>query len=227
MKLIAKIKITGTIEIITGLRIGAGNNDFELGSAQLSVVKSKGVPFIPGSSLKGKLRSLLAKYYGSASVETDQSIIKEIFGDAKGAKDTNQNETAQFRTRLLVRDCKLTKNILDTNPKATQTKEVYTETKWENVIKRMHGGAEHPREVERVPEGTEFEFEMIYDEYDDKKSASHLELLKLAFELLQDDYLGGSGSRGYGKVLIKNISATRREIKEQTYQESEKHEFEL
>lgn len=204
MKLQAKIKITGIIQVKTGLRIGAGNNDFELGSAQLSVIKSKGVPFIPGSSLKGKLRSLLAKYYGSNSVERDPEIIKELFGDAKG------KDNGDFRTRLLVRDCSMIKS----------KNEPLTETKWENVIKRMLGGAENPREVERVPEGSEFSFEIIYDQYDaddSEKLRNHFKHIKLALALLEDDYLGGYGSRGYGKIEFKQVKAMKRKIANDEY----------
>ncbi|MDI9858940.1 type III-A CRISPR-associated RAMP protein Csm3 [Flectobacillus roseus] len=216
MRLTSKIIIKGTFKVKTGLRIGAGNNDFELGTPQLSVVRSKGIPFVPGSSLKGKMRSLLARYYGSSRVENDVDIIKEIFGDSAG------KENGQFRTRLLVRDCSLIQSEKKNEP--------LTETKWENVIKRMQGGAIHPREVERVPEGSEFSFELVYDEYNhvtktenqdnlSSENQSHLKHIKLALQLLEDDYLGGCGSRGYGKIEFckDKMSITQHKIESEIY----------
>lgn len=211
MQLVSKIIIKGTFKVKTGLRIGAGNTDFDLGSPQLSVVRSKGIPFVPGSSLKGKMRSLLAKYYGSSSVEKDNEVIKEIFGDSAG------KENGQFRTRLLVRDCSLITEGKKDEP--------YTETKWENVIKRMQGGAINPREVERVPEGSEFSFELVYDEYKYEhdssfsgKNEGHLKHIKLALQLLEDDYLGGCGSRGYGKIeFSKDMKVLQHKIENDVY----------
>lgn len=221
MKLTGKIVISGKIVVLTGLRIGAGNNDFDLGSPQLSVVKSRGVPFIPGSSLKGKLRSLLAKYHGSDDISKDKDDVKRVFGSTG---------TNSFKTRLLVRDCVLSKGFIkekefsksDIN---SSRKSVFTESKWENVIKRTTGAAENPREVERVPEGSEFEFELIYDTYDkDNKDNTveqklHLALIKLAMKLLEDDYLGGYGSRGYGKVKFIDVVSKHMEIEGNEYKE--------
>lgn len=199
MKLIGKIFIKGQIVVKTGLRIGAGKNDYDLGSPELSVVKTHGVPFIPGSSLKGKLRSMLAKYYGSWEIKEDKPIVNQIFG----GDQTNTNNV--YHSRLLVRDAHL---VIDKN---NDKDGVYTESKTENTIQRITGMAKNPREIERVPEGSKFNFECVYSMYDndeDNKEASqliieHLKHLRLAFQLLEDDYLGGSGSRGYGQIEFK------------------------
>ncbi len=220
-KLTGKIVISGKITVVTGLRIGVGNNDFELGSPQLSIVRSRGVPFIPGSSLKGKLRSLLGKYEGSSEIQEDSNTLKEIFGCIAGKKANGSIKTEAYKTRLLVRDCVLVKGFDNTKEVTGNIKEytnrTFTESKWENIIKRVSGGADKPREVERVPEGSEFEFELVYDTYDDKKIEKHLKLLKLAMQLLEDDYLGGYGSRGYGKVKFDDVKVKEFEIQSDVY----------
>jgi len=229
-QLTGKIVISGKITVVTGLRIGAGNNDFELGSPQLSIVRSRGVPFIPGSSLKGKLRSLLAKYVGSPDIQDDSDEIKEVFGAVVG-KDSNSRPTKAFRTRLLVRDCILVKGFDNTKEVTGNIKEhtnrTFTESKWENIIKRVSGGADKPREVERVPEGSEFAFELVYDTYNDSKEGNHLKLLKLAMQLLEDDYLGGYGSRGYGKVKFDRVEVKVFEIKSDEYKLKEQIDNQL
>jgi CRISPR-associated protein Csm3 len=101
----------------------------------------------------------------------------------------------------------------------------YTESKWENTIDRKSGTAGNPRQIERVPAEAIFSFEIVYDIYDDKKNNKfkkeiHLEEIKKALRLLQDDYLGGSGSRGYGKIVFENLSAVEKTIK--NYEEGNK-----
>lgn len=184
-KLIGKIIIKGQIEILSGLRIGAGKEDVDLGSPELPIVKTyDGQPFIPGSSLKGKMRSLLAKCTGSFSVDDDVVIIKELFGDS-GANDSDDENRKP--TLLLFRD-------------AYPTHKIQTESKYENTIVRTTGAAINPRQLERVPMGSIFLFEIVYNLYDVTKAQNHLKVLDFARLLLNEDYLGGSGSRGYGKV---------------------------
>ena len=83
----------------------------------------------------------------------------------------------------------------------------WTEVKWENVIDRVTSGAT-PRQMERVPPEAEFGFNMVYDVYD-PKDREHLSVVFEGMQLLEDDYLGGSGSRGYGQIKFKNLRLYR------------------
>lgn len=209
-KLTAKYIITGKIEVITGLHIGGSKNDYEIGGIDNIVIKTKkDIPYIPGSSLKGKLRSLLAREHGWLRVEDDQPPISEIFGSSGDSHE--KGEVSQ----LLVRDAIITLT------ESTDKKE-FVEEKTENRIDRKTGKAEHPRDMERVPVESTFDFEMVYDEYTfengENKSLDHLSEIKKALHLLMDDYLGGSGSRGYGKVKFNNVVIEKRQILNGVYQ---------
>ncbi len=205
MKLKGKYFIKGQIKAITGLHIGGSKTALDIGGIDLNVIKTaEGIPYIPGSSLKGKLRSMLAKEQGSMDVKEDEKNIREIFGFPPKQKNKDGEEIPAEQTRLLVRDSFLNNE----NKEKMESKEGdfseleldYTEGKWENTIDRKSGTAGNPRQIERVPAGAIFDFEMIYDVYDDDKKEGHLKEIKKAMRLLQDDYLGGSGSRGYGKI---------------------------
>jgi CRISPR-associated protein Csm3 len=204
MKLKEKITITGTITTITGLHIGGSKSTMEIGGLDNTVIKTpNGVPYIPGSSLKGKLRTLLVKKNSdSENVHDDPDDIKKLFGYQGKAKDKNSEAKDPQIGRLIFRDAYLNEDefcetfidpILATD---------FTEEKYENTIDRKSGKAEHPRSMERVPAGAIFDFEIIMDVYDGDNKEEMLSKLKQAFALLEDDYIGGSGTRGYGKVKI-------------------------
>ncbi len=197
-KLIEKVFISGKIIAVTGLHIGGSKTALDIGGIDLNVIKTaKGVPFIPGSSLKGKLRTILAREAGSATVDEDSVLIKEIFGDAN-----DKNEKGRS-ARLIVRDAFLDN---DFKKKFHELDLEYTEIKWENTINRKTGTAEHPRQLERVPAGAEFSYSFIYNVFDDKKKVEHLKEIIKAMKILEDDYLGGQGSRGYGQVKFSNVT---------------------
>jgi CRISPR-associated protein Csm3 len=209
-KLTAKYIISGKIEVITGLHIGGSKNDYEIGGIDNIVIKTnRDLPYIPGSSLKGKLRSLLAREHGWLTVDEDQAPITEIFGSS--GESHEKGELSQ----LLVRDA------IICAAKGKDPKKL-VEEKTENRIDRKTGKAEHPREMERVPVESKFDFEMVYDEYlldeGNCKSAEHLAEIQKAFLLLMDDYLGGSGSRGYGKVRFNDVVLEKRPIINGIYQ---------
>lgn len=212
MKLLSKIFIKGQIKLLTGLHIGGSKTALDIGGIDLNVTKTvEGVPFIPGSSIKGKLRSLLAREFGSVDVKNDTEDMKQIFGESP-----NKDSSGQI-TRLIVRDALINNEIrLKIEDRVDEFSEMemdYTETKWENTINRKSGTAEHPRQLERVPAGTVFDFELVYNEFDDKKTEKHISLIKKAMNLLEDDYLGGSGSRGYGKIKFENVEFLQKNIK--------------
>ena len=84
----------------------------------------------------------------------------------------------------------------------------YTEGKWENVIDRVKGTAEHPRQTERIPAGVAFDVEFIINVWDDDNAAELLDLLQKGINALENDYLGGSGSRGYGQIRFGELTKT-------------------
>lgn len=216
MKLVGKIIIKGGIRTLTGLHIGGSKSAYEVGGVDLNVVKdAAGRPYIPGSSLKGKLRSMLGKKEGSTLPENDLDYIKEIFGAFKVV------------TRLYVRDALLdVASFKSEYPDATKYQEnEFSGIKWENMVNRQTGLAADKalRQLERVPEKCVFDYEIIYNLHDDTQTGTklkeHLDAIYLAMKLLQDDYLGGQGSRGYGKIAFKDSSITVRSIENNQYLE--------
>ena len=210
--LLGKIIISGEIEIISGLHIGGATTGLKIGGVDLSViVDSEGKPYIPGSSLKGKTRSLMEHRLGKISSNGKVHMCKKdddykncpiclIWGISPTEKDMKIN--LPVHSRLIVRDIPLKEESVK---KMRNLELEWTEVKTENVINRMKGSAESPRQIERVPAGAVFSpMEMIYNvfEEDDKKN---LKYVFEALELLEHDYLGGMGSRGYGKVEFRNI----------------------
>lgn len=226
-KLIGKAFISGRIVVKTGLHIGGSKAILDIGGIDLSVIKTGGIPYIPGSSLKGKLRSILAREEGSLAIKRDSEVPEDMAVDSeklnlifgKGADKESEDGKKLIipikcqLTRLIVRDALLDTehfrdHFYDIKPgdDAAEDELVsYTEIKTENTINRITGTAQHPRQLERVPAGAEFDFEMIYSVFDETEKVEHLNTLTQAMRILQDDYLGGSGSRGYGQICFENI----------------------
>jgi len=194
-KLIEKVFISGKIVVVTGLHIGGSKTSLDIGGVDSNVIKTaKGVPYIPGSSIKGKLRTILARAAGSANERGDPEIVKEIFGLASDGPDG-------VPARLIVRDAFLVDDHFgNTFPDLELD---YTEVKWENTIDRVTGEA-NPRQIERVPAGAEFSFTFILNVFDGDKKKEHLSEIIKAMKILEDDYLGGQGSRGYGQIKFLN-----------------------
>jgi len=208
-RLTAKIVINGKILVKTGLHIGGSKTTLDIGGVDLNVVKTPhGVPFIPGSSLKGKMRSLLARKEGSLAVKNDSNEIIRIFGYPA------DKEKGGNITRLIVRDAFLDTDHFKNDFTGVDEMDFdFSETKWENVINRKTGTAEHPRQIERVPADAMFRFEMVYDVYDNDYH-NDLEMIIEAMTLLSDDYLGGQGSRGYGKIEFREVKFEKRTVEE-------------
>ncbi|MCC5917630.1 MAG: type III-A CRISPR-associated RAMP protein Csm3 [Cryomorphaceae bacterium] len=205
-KLIGKVIISGTIEVMTGLAIGGNASGIEIGGMDNPVIKTyNGKPFIPGSSLKGKLRALLAKAAGSKSVKHDLGLegdfkhLAKMFG--VGAADIEERGEALLK----VRDA-----YLKSKPDGAES---FTEEKMENSINRVTGKA-NPRPHERVLPGTIFDMELCLDVYNEEKAEEHLKLIDLAFQLLNEDYLGGGGTRGNGRVKATPVIGKYLNIKE-------------
>ena len=190
----AKIQITGKLIVKSGLHIG-GNTAFSaIGAVDSPVIRDviSNVPFIPGSSLKGKMRSLLAKAYNEelkGNADGDCLEICALFGKSAQKKD-NKNNTG----RIIFSDLFLS-NYDDLRKRGVNS---ITEVKTENSINRLTAVA-NPRQIERVIRGAEFELNLMY-EYDEKHYEKDIELITTGLKLLKIDYLGGNGTRGYGKV---------------------------
>ena len=212
--------ITATLTLVTGLRIGAGDSEMHIGGVDNTVIKHPltGAPYVPGSSLKGKMRSLLEWRSGAvqekplgakdfkAAKGSQQAEIKhvlQLFGIGGGDVQDNKELVADLGpTRLAFWDCPLEasweQEVRDNN-------QLLTEVKSENVINRISGVAEHPRNTERVPAGAKFDFRLSFKQLagDDP---TLLETVLQGLKLIELDSLGGSGSRGYGKVRFDHLT---------------------
>lgn len=194
----AKIQLTGVLEIVTGLHIGGNGAFAAIGAVDSPVVKDvqTKLPMIPGSSLKGKMRTLLAKTYNEGIVNPDddaENIIR-VFGSAKKGDITP--------SRILVSDMVM-RNVEELHKLDINS---MTEVKFENSINRQTAVA-NPRQIERVIRGAEFDLDIIYEVKNEEEIVDDISLIAEGMKLLQYDYLGGNGSRGYGKVKFKNIHA--------------------
>lgn len=202
MKLEKKIFISGIITTISGLHIGGSNIGLEVGGADSIVIRNpiNFEPYIPGSSFKGKMRSLSEKLTGQLAAggkpcDCGSCIICQLFGvGASGQKFQPM--------RLIVRDAVLTNESAATLENNENTDMEYTEIKTEVVIDRLSAKA-NPRQIERVPAGIDFKFSLVLNTYSDDNEKELLENLFNALSLVQDDYIGGGGSRGNGQVNIK------------------------
>ena len=201
-KLIKKIKINTTIELLTGLHIGGSSDNVEIGGIDNPVIKiatKDSQPYIPGSSIKGKIRCLLEQVAGSAIVGGDEKV-NNLFGI------TDKGPRKGSPSKVIVRDAYLTEESVQVLRNCPSMDMPFTESKWENVIDRTQGVAQHPRQSERVPAGAKFNVEFVINVWDTDGDGSDLvSLLEQGINLLQNDYLGGSGSRGYGQVVFGNL----------------------
>lgn len=196
-----KLKISGILRIETGIHIGAGEDFAPIGSVDSPFIRDviTQAPIIPGSSIKGKLRTLLAKNrangYVLNDVKEDDGTIKRLFGDAEKSKAAR----LQFYDLFITNDSKNFIENLDTDT-------YLGEVKFENTISRLSGKA-NPRQIERVPAGSEFDFKLVYNiESEAAEVMEDMKVLGEGLELLGIDYLGGHGSRGYGRVSFKQIT---------------------
>lgn len=197
--------IEGVITCETGLRIGGSQESIEIGGMENPIIRHPitDEPYIPGSSLKGKVRSLLEMKHGRVSPTGEpcgcgECPICRVFGPHK----TPHHKLGP--TRILVRDAALTDESRAWLEKAREDRGLfYAEVKTENIVNRLTGTAEHPRTIERVPADTKFKFEIAVRLFEDDDEDQIMSLIKEGLDLLQQDYLGSSGSRGYGKVKLE------------------------
>jgi CRISPR-associated protein Csm3 len=266
--LLGKIIINSTLVVETGLHIGGGGENLDIGGLDKPVIRDPMTqrPYLPGSSIKGKLRAILERWlkkplnrsggsgtyrYESDDLEDGYTEISpgkfvryqgartcelsRVFGSTggsncylkadiigseelenKGNPQTINGEThiktkgRNHPARLIVRDCHLTPESAKQLEKI-DTGLYMTEWKFENGIDRVTAAA-NPRQLERVPAGSKFKFEIVYTVEDETQAAEDLENLAIALAILEDDALGGHGSRGYGKIRFENFKIEYRDI---------------
>jgi len=216
MKLTTIKTLKGKIEVKTGLHIGAGNDTIEIGGMDNPIIKDPVTfePYIPGSSIKGKMRSLMelllvpniiAENNGKpCNCGKSSCPICRVFGAAIDRKRSDEDTAGRGPTRLIVRDARLS----DESRKAFSGKTL-TEEKSENSLNRITAEA-NPRPFERVVPGVQFDFEIAYRVFDDGDGGTTDEKLfkdvvLAGLALLQNDYLGGGGSRGNGRIEFKDL----------------------
>lgn len=199
-----KVQISAVLKLETGLHIGSATDFAPIGGVDAPFIRDplSKQPIIPGSSIKGKLRTLLARRYAKnytlPKIENDPEEIQRLFGAGARRGYDARNSRLQFI------DLKMT----DESFRRFSNLDLDTyigEIKFENTIDRVTC-VTNPRQIERVPAGAEFDFRLIYNVEDPAQVNEDMQILADGFELLQLDYLGGSGSRGYGRISFRGFS---------------------
>ncbi len=226
LQLVGKLILSGELHCETGLHIGAGKGSLEIGGADNPVVKDAfGLPYIPGSSLRGRIRSLLENALGLTTpaelvylskrkgqeVRIHQSDRPDdeiclLFGRNPGRMDRVSGEAIDMRAatpaRLAIYDAPLDAESITPQMRENLDDEI-TEVKSENAIDRITSQA-NPRTLERVPAGARFQVRMVLDVLCEEDKALAARLVE-GLRLLEDDALGGGGSRGSGRVRFANL----------------------
>ena len=203
MKLQTHRVITGKIRCETGTRIGGTTEAIGIGETDNPILRHpiSRLPYIAGSSLKGRLRSLLEQRHSGRTQQTGRPcdcgrcVECRLFGCGDAQKTVEPG-------RLIFRDAPLTEASTEELRKALPG--LYAEVKSEIAMDRKRNVTQRGslRQQERVPAGTEFEFEVVLRVFDGDNVKDYLDRLAEGIELLEKEYLGGSGTRGYGKVAF-------------------------
>lgn len=142
-------------------------------------------------------------------VESNGSFVTRIIN---GVEHTKVKRGRNTPARLIVRDCHLQDESAE-KLKRVDTGLYMTEWKFENGIDRVTAAA-NPRQIERVPADSQFNFELVYTVEDIGQGVEDLQNLAIALSILEDDALGGHGSRGYGKVEFKDFRCFWRDLRQ-------------
>lgn len=213
IKLSKKIFFDIPIKAESGLHIGGSNLSMAIGGADSVVIRDPltSQPIIPGSSIKGKMRSLTEKLlhayeegnmghvkyvpYQGSDGHKEKKVICDLYGVA--SKDSEQN----IPSRLIVRDAQMDDTSVKDLQESDHTDMPFSEVKTEVVIDRVTSAA-MPRQLERVPAGTIFNTTLVLNVFADDEEQKLVDYVKVGLRLMEDDYLGGNGSRGSGHVRI-------------------------
>jgi len=229
IRLKGRLFIEFNIKAVTGLHIGGSDTGIEIGGVDKTIIRDPltNRPYIPGSSLKGKMRSLLEKYRG---LPQNQRIGQGYIHTCQTQEDYLQCDVCQVfgvpgslpgqsefggPTRIIVRDIHLSEESARRIEEQARTDLPYTEAKTEVSIDRVTSAA-NPRQVERVVAGAVFgPGEIIYNIYavngqSEQDDIERLDTLVEGLKLMEDDYLGGFGGRGSGKVKLEDIKVSMR-----------------
>lgn len=223
-------QITGKIELVSGLHIGSGNTEMHIGGTDNPVIKNpvNNQPYIPGSSVKGKMRSLMEWRAGVVGVSEGKpqrfkdlgkldgkqreegEIILRLFGGAPEGADQDLSLVESIGpTRLAFWDCDLDRAWVD---EMQEKNLLLTEVRMENAIDRIKGVAENPRNTERVPAGAKFDFRLTVRVHDGEDLLGDI---LHGLRLLELTGIGGSGSRGYGKLRFVGLAHDGKDLQEQ------------
>ena len=227
-----KVVISGHLVARTGLHIGGSQGGMDIGGVDKIVIRDRltNQPYVPGSSLKGKMRALVERARGKTTLANMVQVVAGgptrepirihmcndpacevclVFGRnnvLQGIPRAEGNERLKIDqstpTRLIVRDSRLTKNSVGELGNR-DLDQLYTEVKWEVGIDRITSAA-NPRQMERVLAGARFRFNIAYSVLTRADADNFIVVLE-GLRLLEDDYLGGLGSRGSGQVAFTNL----------------------
>lgn len=217
MKLAGIHKITGEILCISNLHIGGSKDSIGIGSMDNPVIKHPitSDPYIPGSSLKGRMRCNMERLYGKYDKEDGKAKpcscgkcpICKVFGSV--------NNAGIGPARLIVRDSFLTEESKEKSRKFMdeEGKSIYG-VKYETAIDRETGrglgGTLRP--IEFVPSDTVFRLEMNLQIFEGDNEDEILNFVKKALKSLEETYIGGMGSRGYGQVKLRNLKLDNEQL---------------
>ena len=198
-QLLAKVIIRAKLTVKTGLHIGGSNDYAPIGAVDSVFIRDPLTkqPVIPGSSVKGKMRTLLAKTRNGIgmSPDSDEEVVLRLFGSAKQGNI--------LFSRLQFSDSFVSQNSVEQFSRL-DTDTYLGEVKFENSINRATGIA-NPRQIERVPAGMQFDFQLVYNLESNEDFEEDMTVLQDGFRLLQLDYLGGYGRVAFSDFYVKKI----------------------
>ena len=211
-------EITFTLRCESGLHIGGSQDELKIGGSDNPVIKNPatGRAYVPGSSLKGKMRAELEKQLGKFGGSYERAGTQPC-GCARNDCPVCRMFGAHMNTgsqlgsaRIIVRDGRLAKGG-------------ELEDKSENIVNRKRGAAEHPRSNERVAEGSEFDMKVVLQVYKMDENFSYKSstrktggntytgpqalqaIVADCLYLVESTALGGGTSRGSGEVSFHNF----------------------
>lgn len=235
----SKVFIRGILKVETGLHIGGNSVNSSMGGTVAVVVRHpfNNQPYIPGSSLRGRIRSLLETVRGDENnnpVEGGFSFKDEQKDEQKEAEEKKNvpalagkkpssklgklfgvaaEVVGKTATRLIIQDAHLTQDSVNQLKNVLKNIDMpLTEVKAEVWIDRITTAADHLRYIERVLAGFEFDFRMILTLLPGDSKEDFLKLISEGMQLLQYDSLGGKGSRGSGKVTFKEVKLSEKTV---------------
>lgn len=208
LKLLKHLIIKGNLVTKSGLRIGGTEAAMSIGGAENPIIRDFwGNPYMPGSSLKGKIRSLLEYKLGKVQTGKPCSCLQKdcLVCTVFGPHMSPEHELGP--SRIIVRDAPLSDETFDQIKTLKEEGKSFSETKTETMINRRTGMAERGslRTQERLPAGAKFDLNITLRIFDGDDQKKFVDFIKEGLSLLEKDYIGGSGTRGYGWVKIENI----------------------